>query len=80
MARDGDAAVAAQAAAAGQAATAMPHPVPALQLVSSIGNGDHTNGVAHVAKPVELEEAVEDVLKRLDETLSMIRSLRSGAA
>jgi diguanylate cyclase (GGDEF)-like protein len=80
MARDGDAAVAAQAAAAGQAASAMPHPVPALQLVPSNGNGDHANGVAHVAKPVELEEAVEDVLKRLDETLSMIRSLRSGAA
>ena len=87
MARDGDAAVAAaEAQIAAQAATtpqvyALPTPaptkVPNLQLVT---NGNVPSEHAHVEMPEQLDEAVADVLKRLDETLSMIRSLRSGAA
>jgi diguanylate cyclase (GGDEF)-like protein len=89
MARDGDAAVAAAEAqiAAAQAAKAtappalhaLPAPAPNLTLVTN-GNGHSEHAAAQVEMPEQLDEAVADVLKRLDETLSMIRSLRSGAA
>ena len=82
MAMDGDAAVAeAEKQVAAAAAASQTAAVPNLQLVSNgNGNGHAIHSDLSTVKGDELDEAVADVLKRLDETLSMIRSLRSGAA